>query len=163
MKLQKIFAAIFLVSMLFTTTPASAEMPDITAGETKFDFKSGRYVLKNNVKVVFTDRTITAEEASVDLYNEVMNASGDVTMTSENMIFRCDEMSGEWAKHGVDVSGNVRFEILGGISIYSERGSFSWKTKLADFYNATVVENGVEKKFNHVQYHVIENQITESE
>ena len=163
MKIQKLFAAIFLISMIFTTTPASAEMPDITAGETKFDFKSGRYVLTGNVKVVFTDRTITAQEASVDLYNEVMNASGDVTMTSENLTFRCDEMSGEWAKHGVDVNGNVKFDVLNGISILAERGSFSWKTKLADFYNATVIENGVEKKFNHVQYHVIENQITESE
>ncbi len=165
MNAMKIFSVLTIfISILFVNLQsAHAEMPDITAGETKFDFKTGRYVLKDHVKVVFTDRTITAEMATVDLYNEKMNASGDVTMTSDDFLFRCDEMSGEWAKHGVEVSGNVKFVTSDGLSILAETGTFSWKTKLADFYDARILENGTEKKFKHVQFHVIEKKILVTE
>lgn len=164
-----IFIAVFM--LIIAPIKTSASTPDISAGETHFDFSSGCYILKNNVKVIARGRIMTANEAKVQMMSQKVWANGDVTLKQDGYSFRCDSIYVQGKLKTVDVLGNVHFVQDDVISITSKVGQFSWNTKVADFYgNVKVSVADIEKLnlsgnvnageidgiYDHVQYNVRE-------
>ena len=168
--------AILIFAIFVVQIKTFAAMPDISAGETHFDFSSGCYVLKNNVRVVARGRTMTANEAKVQIMSQKVWANGDVTLTQNGYSFKCDSIFVQGKLKTVDVLGNVDFSQDNIIAITSSVGQFSWGTKIADFYGKVNVkvsegaqltfgeglvvdENGIDGEYDHVQYNVRESKI----
>ena len=167
---------ILTISLMIAPVKTFAAMPDITAGETHFDFSSGCYILKNNVQVIARGRTMTANEAKVQIMSQKVWANGDVTLKQEGYSFKCDSIYVQGKLKTVDVLGSVEFVQDDVISITSRVGQFSWGTKVANFYGdvkVSVVDieklniddnlklnleeiNGV---YDHVQYNIREKTI----
>ena len=172
---MKKFFCLLALMLSFLSTVCSAAMPDITAGETRFDIAGGCYVLKNNVRVVARGRTMTAQEAKVSLTSQKVWAQGDVTLEQDGITFRCDSIYVQGLEKTVDVLGNVNFDATDLIKITSEIAKFSWSTKIADFYGNVqlniLAEKGLtfdeavdpnfdrNQKYDHVQYNVVEKKI----
>ncbi len=173
--MRKFFCSMVLMAALMITTVCSAAMPDISAGETRFDIASGCYVLKNNVRVVARGRTMTAQEAKVSITSQKVWAQGDVTLEQDGITFRCDSIYVQGLEKMVDVLGNVNFDATDLIKITSEIAKFSWSTKIADFYGKVKIDpiaadgltfaEGIDPNFDrnrtydHVQYNVVEKKI----
>ncbi len=173
MRLIGLAAMFFLIALM--PLNVSAEMPDISAGETHFDIANGCYILKNNVRVVARGRTMTAHEAKVSLTSQKVWAHGDVTLLQDGIKFNCDSIFVKGQEKIVDVLGNVRFEQEKLLKITSEIAKFSWSTKIADFYgNVSIAvedidhlkfDDGVDRNsdftrtYDHVQYNVVEKKL----
>lgn len=164
---------IFVLLLLFIPIKVFASMPDISAGETHFDFSSGCYILKNNVQVIARGRTMTANEAKVQIMSQKVWANGDVTLKQEGYYFKCDSIYVQGKLKTVDVLGNVEFAQDDVISITSRVGQFSWGTKVANFYGDVKVniadieklnfadglnidKDNVAGTYDHVQYNIRE-------
>ena len=154
-----------LLALCLLPTAAFAEMPDISAGETYFEMGSGCYVLEGNVRVAARGRVMTANEARVQITSQKVWAKGDVTLLQDGIEFHCDSIFVQGKEKSVDILGSVSFAREGVITITSDIAHFQWDTKLADFYgNVRVTKEGQEEeRYDHVQYHVRENQILMAE
>ena len=173
MRLIGLAAMFFLIALM--PLSVSAEMPDISAGETHFDIANGCYILKNNVRVVARGRTMTAHEAKVSLTTRKVWARGDVTLIQDGIKFNCDSIYVQGTEKTVDVLGNVFFEQEQLLKITSDIAKFSWGTKVADFYGKVSINvedakklkfgDGVDKNsdltqpYDHIQYNVVEKKI----
>ncbi len=172
----KIKFLIVLISLLIITTKTFAAMPDISAGYKSFDFSKGCYILKYNVRVVARGRTMTANEAKVQVTSQKVWANGNVTLTQEGFTFKCDSIFAQGKLKMVDVLGNVDFFQNNTIHITSNVGQFSWGSKIADFYGEVTINVIDSTKINfgdnlnvnfadingiyaHIQYNVRENKI----
>ena len=167
---------VVLLMMSISSEKTFAAMPDISAGQTYFDFKSGCYVLKNNVRVVARGRTMTANEAKVQIASQKVWANGDVSLEQEGFSFKCDSIFVQGKLKTVDVLGSVYFVQDNVITITSSVGQFSWDNKVADFYgqvkvnvakkakinfddNLNIDENNINGVYDHVQYNIRESKI----
>ena len=174
--MKKFFCLMALaMTLLMLPTVSLAAMPDISAGETRFDISSGCYILKNNVRVVARGRTMTAHEAKVSLTSQKVWAQGAVTLEQDGIVFQCDSIYVQGLEKTVDVLGNVQFDATELLKITSEVAKFSWSTKIADFYGGVSLDifnadnlkfaDGVDRnfernrKYDHVQYNVVEKKI----
>ncbi len=171
--MKNLMRAIIIIFLLMIPLKTFASvMPDISAGETHFDLSSGCYILKNNVKVVARGRTMTANEAKVQIMSQKVWASGNVTLEQKGYSFKCDSIYVQGKLKTVDVLGNVNFEQDGIILITSRVGQFSWDTKVANFYgdvNVKVINvenlkfgeeinpNEIDGVYDRVEYNVREN------
>ena len=156
-----ILLPVLLALMLFMPRAAFAEMPDISAGQTYFDIRTGCYILKGNVRVAQGGRVITAREARAQLMTKEVWAEGDVTLVQDGMTLRCDSVYVRGAEDTAEVKGNVRFEQEKAISVTADNGTYQWDTKIADFYGNVTFrkEGGDENHCNHLQYQVVEEKI----
>lgn len=157
--------------LLLMTTDSLAAMPDISAGETYFDFSKGCYVLRNNVKVVDRGRTMTADEAIVQIRSQKVWATGNVTLLQEGIKFSCDKIFVQGLEKSVEVIGNVDFNQDDEIKITSDVGTFSWDSKVADFYghvkisavninsNLKIKKSKINGTYDHIQYNIPEKKI----
>ena len=60
--LKRCVMLLMLVVMFIPTTTQAVEIPDVTAGKKYFDFKSGCWVLTDNVYVHWNKRELTIRE-----------------------------------------------------------------------------------------------------
>ena len=166
-----------LLMLIFISDKSFAAMPDITAGSKEFDFFNGCYVFKDNVKVSDRGRVVTAQKAVAQIATQKIWASGGVTLEGEGINFKCDKIFVQGLKHSVDVIGSVDFIQSNALKITCDIGSFSWDSKIADFYgnvkievakNSTVsfaagLKNNLKKingsTYDHIQYNVVEKKI----
>ncbi len=173
MKLKINLLTILLTFLLLMTANKVLAMPDISAGETNFDFFKGCYILRNNVRFVDNGRTMTANRATVQLTSQKVWATGNVTLVQEGIKFRCDKMFLQGAKMNVEVIGNVNFLQDSAVKISSDVGVFSWNSKVADFYgrvklktstvnidsNLKAESGNIDGIYDHVQYNIVEKKI----
>lgn len=171
--MKKIFTLITLM-LIFISSTVYAEKPDISANSKSFDFSTGCYILKGNVRVVARGRTMTADEAKVQIPTQKVWANGNVTLSQSGYSFKCDSIYVQGKQKTVDVLGNAHFIQPQIINITSNVGQFSWDSKVATFHgivNLTVYDkskltfaedinpNDVGGYYSRVQYHVRENKI----
>ena len=161
----KIFTAMVLM-LLFMSVKTFAAMPDISSGSKQFDPFTMCYILKDNVKVVQQDRTITADRAVVKITEQKVWAVGDVTLSQAGLWFKCDKIFVQGLDNKVDVIGNLDFVQDGTLKITADVGTFSWKSKMADFYGHVKlnVDNSFSKKkinglYDHVKYDIVNKKI----
>ena len=168
-----------VLTLLLMIAPVKtfAAMPDITAGETSFDFFKGCYIFRNNVKVVDRGMTVTAKQATAQMTSQKVWATGGVTFEQEGLKFKCDKILVKAAESNVEVIGKLDFvQDDGAIKITGDVGKFSWDNKCADFYgkvkmtvakNANVtVDSGLKIKpkkvngtYSHIRYNIVEKKI----
>ena len=129
----KIFSSIMLL-LLFMTAKTFAAMPDISAGSTKFDPFNMCYIFQDNVKVVHQGSSVTANRAVAKMTVQKVWASGEVTLNQEGLKFRCDSVFVRGLDREAEVIGNIEFVQDGALKITADVGTFSWKSKEADFY-----------------------------
>ena len=161
MRLAKLIMPALIALMLVLPRAAYAEMPDISAGQTEFDIFTGCYTLKGNVRVAQGDRVITASEAKANIVTKEVWAEGDVTLVQEGMTLRCDSVYVQGDASLAEVTGNVRFEQEGAISVTSDSGRYQWDTRIADFDGNVAYrqEGGEESRCSRLQYQVEEKKI----
>ena len=171
----KIFSSIVLL-LLFMTAKTFAAMPDISAGSTKFDPFNMCYIFQDNVKVVHQGSSVTANRAVAKMTAQKVWASGKVTLIQEGLKFRCDSVFVRGLDREAEVLGNLDFVQDGAFKITADVGTFSWKSKEADFYGRVKISmdkssdvtldnslNIKKKKINgtyaHIKYDVVNKKI----
>ena len=170
---------IFLLALLMIFAVqgrTSAEMPEISAGETYFDVFKGVYVLKGNVHVTTNNHgfkaTITADEAQVSIAKQKCWAEGNVKLKQEDITFSCERAYMQWQTKTAEVTGKVKFDNKKSVAITSDTAIFNWQEKIVDFYGKVTLKaekkakfaEGVKldgKEYQHVKYNVVENKILE--
>lgn len=172
---MKYLIAIFSI-LLILTSEAFAAMPDITAGETEFNFFKGCYIFKDNVRVSDRGMTVTAQRAVAQMTSQKVWATGNVTFEQQGLKFKCDKIFVKAAESEVEVIGKLNFVQDDLIKIVGDVGTFSWNNKCADFYGnvkLTVNKNAKinidqnlnikSKKLNgtyaHIRYNIVEKKI----
>ena len=166
-----------LLIIILTPAQSLAAMPDITAGSKEFDFFNGCYVFKDKVTVNDRGRIVTAQKAVAQIATQKIWASGGVTLEGEGINFKCNKIFVQGLKHSVDVIGSVDFLQSDALKINCDVGTFSWDSKIADFYghvkisfveNSTVsldskLKSSLKKingsTYDHIQYNVVEKKI----
>ena len=171
----KLFASIMML-LLFMTAKTFAAMPDISAGSTKFDPFNMCYIFQDNVKVVHQGSSVTANRAVAKMTVQKVWASGEVTLNQEGLKFRCDSVFVRGLDREAEVIGNIEFIQDGALKITADVGTFSWKSKEADFYGRVKISmdkssdvtldnslNIKKKKINgtyaHIKYDVVNKKI----
>lgn len=173
MKLLKILP--ILLALMIIPCQSFAEMPEITAGQTYFDVFKGHYVLKDNVRVVMNNHgltaTITANEARVNVVQQKCWALGNVNFSHVDYELKCDNAYLQWQTKTAELVGGIDFKGKKSVAVTSEKATFNWENKVADFYGEVKVtaekdlqfeegltlEDGV--VYEHVRYNVTENKI----
>lgn len=140
-----------------------AERPDISADSQRFDLMTMRYILDGNVTVTMKDRVITADHAEVSVASMEVWAKGHIRLVEGDINFTGDDLYVKGSGHEAVVTGNAFFE-RGDFSVKSERASFSWDTKLAEFSGkVTMTEAKRKKRLKRLVYNVITGEITDEE
>ncbi|MCR5833146.1 MAG: hypothetical protein K6G55_00610 [Selenomonadaceae bacterium] len=173
MKILKLFA-LTLLMILIAQGKSFAAMPEISAGETSFDFMRGAYVLKNNVYVKVDNHgfaaTVTADEAVVSLVEQKCWADGNVKLKHDDVDFGCEHAYMYWQDKLATVVGSVNFQNKNFVTITSDTAVFNWDTKIVDFYgdinlkteSKVKLAKGIKqdgKKYQHIQYNIAEGTI----
>ncbi len=163
-----------LLMMLVVQGRTSAEMPDISAGETYFDIFRGVYVLKGNVHVAANNHgfkaIVTADEAIVSVVKQKCWATGNVKLTQDDITFSCERAYLQWQTKTAEVTGKVAFENKKSVAITSDTAIFNWKEKIVDFYGKVNLKadkkvklaDGVTldgEEYQHIKYNVVEDKI----
>ena len=173
MKLLKILPILF--ALLIIPCQSFADMPEITAGQTYFDVMKGHYVLKDNVRVVMNNHglkaTVTANEARVNVVAQKCWALGDVTFSHVDYDLKCDDAYLQWQTKTADLVGGIDFKGKKSVAVTSNKATFNWEEKIADFYGDVKVTAEKDLQFAedlkleddvvyaHVRYNVTENKI----
>ena len=138
----------------------SAEMPEISAGETYFDVFKGVYVLKGNVHVSVNNHgfkaIVTADEAIVSVVKQKCWATGNVKLTQDNITFSCERAYLQWQTKTAEVTGKVAFKNKKSVAITSDTAVFNWQDKIVDFYGKVKLNK---ETYQHVKYNVDEDKI----
>ncbi|MBR2774461.1 MAG: hypothetical protein IKD73_05655 [Selenomonadaceae bacterium] len=163
-----------LLMMFVVQGRTSAEMPDISAGETYFDIFRGVYVLKGNVHVAANNHgfkaIVTADEAIVSVVKQKCWATGNVKLTQDDITFSCERAYLQWQTKTAEVTGEVVFENKKSVAITSDTAIFNWKEKIVDFYGKVNLKadkkvklaDGVTldgEEYQHIKYNVVEDKI----
>lgn len=175
MKILKILPILLL--LMFLPRQSFADMPEITAGQTSFDVFRGQYVLKDNVRVVMSNKglkaTVTANEARVNVVAQKCWALGAVTFSHVDYNLKCDNAYLRWGDKTAEIVGGIDFKGKNSVAITSDTATFNWEDKDAHFYGNVKItatkslkfakglklEDGV--TYAHVRYNVTENKITQ--
>lgn len=167
----KILPIILILMLIPLKTFADA--PEISYGQSSFNFAKGYYILKDNVVVSMNNHgfkgTIRADEAKVSLLKQKCLATGKVTLTHENISLSCDEAFATFDEKNVIVVGGVKFDSKENLKITADKATYNWNEKIADFYGKVKVKPDknfkVDKNlkltdtFSHVRYNVETNEI----
>lgn len=156
----KILPIILLLMLIPMKTFADA--PEISYGRSTFNFAKLYYVLEDNVTVAFNSSSfkgsIRADKAKVSLVQQKCLATGKVTLTHENITLTCDEAFATFDDKNVIVSGKVNFESKDNLKITSDKATYNWDERIADFYGKVKV-SGEKNSYEHVRYNVETNKI----
>lgn len=148
----KIFLSTILILMLFTGLAAAK--PLVTADSTYFDFNTGLYVLKGNVRIEVKDRVITAGQAKVSPSSLEVWGSGGITVTQGDIHFTGDSVYVYGTKDKAKIDGGVNLS-RNGLSITADTVEFNWRTKVAVFNgNVKITQNGNNWSANSASYNV---------
>lgn len=143
--MKKIIA---LVLMLVTLIPAlcfaGKVEPVIRSDSRTFNPLSGVYDLQGNVFVQFPAKnkilTITGDATQVHLYAMEVHGQGNITLTYDDLTFKCNKVDVYHSDSSAHVSGNLLFT-QGQTRITANEGVFNWKNKQAEF-DGNVTVNG---------------------
>ncbi|MBQ9441537.1 MAG: hypothetical protein IJU55_00805 [Selenomonadaceae bacterium] len=163
------------ILLIFMLIPLKtfADAPEISSGQSTFNFLKGYYILKDDVTFTMNNRgfkgSIRADEAIVSLITQKCLATGKVTLTQENISLTCDKAYATFNDKNVIVEGNVNFDSKENLKITAEKATYKWDERIADFYGKVKVKT--EKNFEidenlnpngtfaHVRYNVETNKI----
>lgn len=172
MRVLKIFSV--LIILFFLPIKVFADAPEISYGHSEFNFLKGYYILKDNVKISTNNRgvkiIVTADEAKVSLLQKKCLATGNVSLTHDNIIFKCDQAFAQWETTTADIVGKINFNSKDIITITADTATFNWSEKIADFYGKVKIKTDKnfkadkdlkpdKKVYAHVRYNVVENKI----
>lgn len=139
---------IALVLMLVTLIPAmcfaAGAEPVIRSDSRTFNPLKGIYNLQGNVFVQFPARdktlTITGDATQVYLYAMEVHGQGNINLSYDDLNFKCDKVDVYHSDSTAYVTGNLVFTQAAN-RITADKGTFNWKTKLAEF-DGNVTVNG---------------------
>lgn len=120
--------------------PAEAK-PVITADKNYYDVESGLYILKGNVYIEVKNRVITADEAKVSLNSMEVWASGNITVTQDDIYFSGDSVYVCGSQDRAEITGNVSLKRTG-LAITANRAEFNWDNKTSVFSNNVQITQG---------------------
>ena len=159
--MKKIILALFMLLMLLPSMCGAVE-PTIKSDKRTFNPLTGVYDLQGHVFVQFpaqdTMLTITGDNTKVYLYNMEVHGQGNITLSFGKMSFKCDKVDVYHYDRTAYVEGNCNFQD-DGMVITSDKGSYCWKTKIADF-QGNVKVNGKASKGD-VRYDVITKKLVQ--
>lgn len=159
--MKKIFLLIMMLLMLLPTICFAAE-PIIQSDSRTFNPLKGIYDLRGNVFVQFPVKditmTINADTAQVYIYNMEVHGQNNITLSFGDMSFKCDKVDVYHSDRTAYVSENCIFQD-GNTNITSDKGSYSWKTKIAAF-QGNVKVNG-QPHDGDIAYNVIAKKLIE--
>ena len=159
--MKKIILALFMLLMLLPSMCGAVE-PTIKSDKRTFNPLTGVYDLQGHVFVQFpaqdTMLTITGDNTKVYLYNMEVHGQGNITLSFGKMSFKCDKVDVYHYDRTAYVEGNCNFQD-DGMVITSDKGSYCWKTKIADF-QGNVRVNGKASKGD-VRYDVMTKKLVQ--
>ena len=156
---------ILAMLLLLTMIPSmcSAVEPVITSDSKTFNVMKGIYDLRGHVFVQFPAHdptlTITGDATQVYMYAMEVHGQGNITLSFGDMHFKCDKVDVYHSDRTAYVTGNLNFQD-GNTKITADKGSYCWKTKLAEF-SGNVTVNG-SPHAGAVAYNVMTKEIIES-
>lgn len=158
--MKKLFMAILMAIMLLPSL-CMAQDPVIKSDSRSFDPFRGIYDLRGHVYVQFPAHdnilTITGDTTQVHLYNMEVHGQGNIELTFDKLVFKCDKVDVYHSDRTAYVTGNCSFDDTV-TDITADKGSYCWKTKLAAF-SGNVKVNGVAQEGD-VEYNVITQKFT---
>lgn len=158
MKTFRLFLLTCLL-LLSATAIAAAETPEISADRQSVDPTTLRYLLSGHVTVRFKERTITADEAQVDLKSLEVWAQNHIRLVQDDILFTGDTLYVAGKKNTAQVTGNANFQ-RGALTILADQAEFNWKTKIAEFSgHVRLTQDGDTQYFSQVLYDVITGEI----
>ena len=159
--MKKIILALFMLLMLLPSMCGAVE-PTIKSDKRTFNPLTGVYDLQGHVFVQFpaqdTMLTITGDNTKVYLYSMEVHGQGNITLRFGKMSFKCDKVDVYHSERTAYVEGNCNFQDNGMVST-SDKGSYCWKTKIADF-QGNVRVNGKASK-GAVRYDVMTKKLVQ--
>ena len=159
--MKKIILALFMLLMLLPSMCGAVE-PTIKSDKRTFNPLTGVYDLQGHVFVQFpaqdTMLTITGDNTKVYLYSMEVHGQGNITLSFGKMSFKCDKVDVYHYDRTAYVEGNCNFQD-NGMVITSDKGSYCWKTKIADF-QGNVKVNGKASKGT-VRYDVMTKKLVQ--
>lgn len=162
MNLKMIFKSIVLMCMLiFSFMGVSSASVSVTSDSKYFDIASGCFVLEGNVLVKTDTRTIGADKARVNLMTKEVWADGNVYVDEiqDNIKFTGGSVYASDETKTAVIKGNAIFE-RPTINIQSEKCSFNWRTKIAEFSGLVEVrKDGKVEVYDNLLYNVVEDKI----
>ena len=162
MNLNMMIKSIVLMLMLmFGFMGISSASVSVTSDSKYFDISSGCFVLEGNVVVKTDTRTIGADKARVNLMTKEVWADGNVYVdeTQDNIKFTGGSVYASDETKTAVIKGNAVFE-RPSINIQSEKCSFNWRTKIAEFSGLVEVrKDGKVEVYDNLLYNVVEDKI----
>jgi len=150
---RKIFY-ILAMCLFMLALPATglADGPDIRAGSKNFNPVSGVWTLRDGIVMQLRDITIKADEAEVAMYQQTVEARGNMSLIQNSITFSCDSGHATWADRTAYCNGHCVFTD-GKVNITSDSGTYNWKSKVATFEGNVVVDGA--GRSGTVKYNVI--------
>ncbi len=157
MKLRIIFLALLALSLL--SSCALAAKPAIQADQQYLDISTGLYVLKGNVLIETSGRTIKAGQAQINIASMEVWGSGGVSIQQDDIYFSGDEVYVYGGQNKAEISGNAKL-VRGKLKISAEKVEYDWQSKIASFKNNVQVSSENENySSEQLLYNVELNQI----
>ena len=162
-----------ILLLLLIPIKTFADAPEISYGQSTFNFLKGYYILKDNVTFSMNNGgfkgTIRADEAKISLITQKCLATGKVALTHESMNLTCEEAFASFNEKNVIVAGNVKFDSKENLKITADKATYDWGARVADFYGKVKIKPeknfSADKNLNpketyaHVRYNVETNKI----
>lgn len=159
--MKKLFLVLLMLCVMLPSLCFAAE-PTIKSDKRTFNPLTGVYDLQGHVFVQFpaqdTMLTITGDNTNVYLYSMEVHGQGNITLSFGKMSFKCDKVDVYHYDRTAYVEGNCNFQD-DGMVITSDKGSYCWKTKIADF-QGNVKVNGKASK-GAVRYDVMTKKLVQ--
>lgn len=157
---------IFLLTAFLTlafSAVAFAERPEVSADRQSFDVATMRYLLDGHVTVRFSERTITADHAQVNLITMEVWAQDHIRLVDGDILFIGKTLYVKGSERTAYLTGGADFT-RSALAIRSDEATFNWDTKIADFTgNVRLTREDTEEKCAHVRYNVVTGEVLSTE
>lgn len=157
---------IFLLTAFLTlafSAVAFAERPEISADRQSFDVATMRYLLDGHVTVRFSERTITADHAQVNLITMEVWAQDHIRLVEGDILFIGKTLYVKGSERTAYLTDGADFT-RSALAIRSDEATFNWDTKIADFTgNVRLTREDTEEKCAHVRYNVVTGEVLPTE
>lgn len=152
---------VLMLILMFSFMGVSSASVSVTSDSKYFDISSGCFVLEGNVVVKTDTRTIGADKARVNLMTKEVWADGNVYVNEmqDNIKFTGGSVYASDETKTAVIKGNAVFD-RPSINIQSEKCSFNWRTKIAEFSGLVEVrKDGKVEVYDNLLYNVVEDKI----
>ena len=157
---------IFLLTAFLTlafSAVAFAERPEVSADRQSFDVATMRYLLDGHVTVRFSERTITADHAQVNLITMEVWAQDHIRLVEGDILFIGKTLYVKGSERTAYLTDGADFT-RSALAIRSDEATFNWDTKIADFTgNVRLTREDTEEKCAHVRYNVVTGEVLPTE